>query len=131
MIRRTLLAVLSASLLALAVSLPAQAQDYVEGEHYDVISPAIRGSSDKIEVTEFFWYGCGHCYNFEPMLEQWKKTLADDVAFTGSPAVWNKPMELHARAFYTAQALGVMDTMHNVIFQAMNVVRRTSFGAWK
>ena len=106
----------------------AQAQDgdnWVEGTHYDVITPAIRTAEpSKIEVTEFFWYGCGHCYNFEPMLEQWKKTLADDVVFIGSPAVWNKPMELHARAFYTAQALGVMDTMHPVIFQAMNVDRK-------
>ena len=105
-----------------------QAQDgdnWVEGTHYDLITPAIRTTDpDKIEVTEFFWYGCGHCYNFEPMIGQWKKTLADDVVFIGSPAVWNKPMELHARAFYTAQALGVMDTMHPVIFQAMNVDRK-------
>ncbi|EED32072.1 thiol-disulfide isomerase and thioredoxin [gamma proteobacterium NOR5-3] len=107
-------------------ALTAQAQDenYVAGEHYDVISPAIRGSSDKIEVTEFFWYGCGHCYNFEPQLSQWKKGLADDVVLTGSPAMWNALMEVHAKAFYAAEALGVMDKMHMPLFQAINVDRK-------
>lgn len=113
--------ILALSLLVLA-PVAAQAEEWKEGEHYDLITPPLRSSgSDKIEVTEFFWYGCGHCYNFEPMITQWKKNLGDDVKFIGSPAVWNKPMELHARAYYTAEVLGVLDTMHPVLFQAMNV----------
>jgi thiol:disulfide interchange protein DsbA len=125
MIKRLLL---SLSLLVitpiLAVAEDA-AQSYVEGTHYDLITPAVRTADpDKIEVAEFFWYGCGHCYTFEPMIEQWKKSLPDDVDFHGSPAIWNAQMELHARAFYTAQVLGVMDTMHTVLFQAMNVDRK-------
>jgi thiol:disulfide interchange protein DsbA len=101
------------------------AQSYVEGTHYDLITPAVRTADpDKIEVAEFFWYGCGHCYTFEPMIEQWKKSLPDDVGFHGSPAIWNAQMELHARAFYAAEVLGVLDTMHPVIFQAMNVDRK-------
>ena len=110
--------------LSLLVFMPllATAQNYVEGENYDLISPAVRTADPaRIEVVEFFWYGCGHCYNFEPLITAWKKTLADDVDFQGSPAIWNKPMELHARAFYTAQVLGVFDTMHPALFQAMNV----------
>ncbi len=100
-------------------------QSWEEGKHYDLITPAIRTADPaKIEVTEFFWYGCGHCYNFEPVISQWKKTLADDVVFRGSPAAWNKPMELHAKAYYAAEVLGVLDTMHLVIFQAMNVDRK-------
>lgn len=108
-------------------SLPAVVaqEQFEEGTHYELISPVVRTANpDKIEVAEFFWYGCGHCYTFEPMLAQWKKTLAEDVDFQGSPAVWNKKMELHARAFYAASALGVLDTMHPVIFQAMNVDRK-------
>jgi thiol:disulfide interchange protein DsbA len=98
---------------------------FVAGTHYDLISPAIRTADpDKIEVVEFFWYGCGHCYTFEPSITQWKRNLADDVDFRGSPAIWNKPMELHARAFYTAQVLGVSDKLHLPIFQAMNVDRK-------
>jgi thiol:disulfide interchange protein DsbA len=125
MIKRLLL---SLSLLVitpiLAVAEDA-AQSYVEGTHYDLITPAVRTADpDKIEVAEFFWYGCGHCYTFEPMIEQWRKSLPDDVDFHGSPAIWNAQMELHARAFYTAQVLGVMDTMHTVLFQAMNVDRK-------
>lgn len=112
---------LSLSLLVFTPLL-ATAQNYVEGENYDLISPPVRTADPaRIEVVEFFWYGCGHCYNFEPLITAWKKTLADDVDFQGSPAIWNKPMELHARAFYTAQVLGVFDTMHPALFQAMNV----------
>jgi thiol:disulfide interchange protein DsbA len=97
-------------------------QAWQEGTHYDLISPAVRTADpSKVEVVEFFWYGCGHCYTFEPLVSRWKKTLPDDVEFKGSPAVWNKPMELHAAMFYTADVLGVKETMHTVLFQAMNV----------
>ncbi|MEM9396084.1 MAG: thiol:disulfide interchange protein DsbA/DsbL [Pseudomonadota bacterium] len=124
--RSLFFALLSTTLLL--VSSWAQAEDYVEGEHYDVISPAIRGSSEKIEVTEFFWYGCGHCYNFEPQLAQWKKSLPDDVVLNGSPAIWNSLMEIHAKAFYTAEVLDVLDKVHMPIFQAINVDRKRLSG---
>ena len=114
---------LSAALL-LAFVMPAQAEDYVAGEDYDLISPAIRASSDKIEVTEFFWYGCGHCYNFEPQLAQWKKSLPDDVVVVGSPAMWNGLMEVHAKAFYAAEALDVLEQVHMPLFQAINIDRK-------
>jgi thiol:disulfide interchange protein DsbA len=125
MIKRLLLS-LSLVVFAPLSALAEQSSDKsVEGTHYDLITPAIRTvEPDKIEVAEFFWYGCGHCYNFEPMIVQWKKTLADDVNFVGSPAMWNPLMELHAKAFYAADALGVLDTMHPVLFQAMNVDRK-------
>ena len=119
----TLAAACSLALGAL-ISAPSHADDYVEGEHYDVISPAVRASSEKIEVTEFFWYGCGHCYNFEPQLSQWKKSLPEDVELKGSPAIWNRLMEIHAKAFYTAEVLGVLDQVHMPIFQALNVDRK-------
>jgi len=102
------------------------AKTYVIGTDYDLISPAVRTADPgKIEVVEFFWYGCGHCYTFEPVLEQWKKTLPEDANFRGVPAIWQEKMELHAKAYYTAEALGVLDKMHLVIFQAMNVDRKT------
>jgi len=102
-----------------------EATVYTEGEHYDLITPAIRTANpDKIEVVEFFWYGCGHCYNFEPVIGQWKKSLPDDVEFKGSPAVWAPQMELHSKMFYAAEVLGVSDTMHLILFQAMNVDRK-------
>mgnify|MGYP001815189508 CR=1 FL=1 len=117
----TLSLVVFAPLLACAQ----EGSSYEAGKHYDVISPAIRTAApDKIEVAEFFWYGCGHCYTFEPVVGQWKKTIADDVSFRQIPAMWGGAMELHARAFYAAQALGVDEKMNPVLFQAMNVDRK-------
>lgn len=125
MIKRLLLSLAALAPVVLWVASPSgvvAAEEYVEGTHYELISPAVRtADSEKIEVAEFFWYGCGHCYTFEPVLTQWKKGLADDVDFRGSPAIWNAKMEIHASAFYTAEVLGVLDTMHPIIFQAMNV----------
>lgn len=113
------------AVVALQFSYLATAEEWVEGEHYDVISPAVRGASDgKIEVMEFFWYGCGHCYNFEPQIVQWKKSLPEDVVVKGSPAMWNGLMEIHAKAFYAADVLNVLDKMHMPLFQAINVDRR-------
>lgn len=103
----------------------APAADYEEGKHYTVITPALRTTNpEAVEVAEFFWYGCSHCYTFESMISPWKKKLADDVVFRGIPAVWRQGMDLHAQAYYTAEALGVMDPMHEVIFKAMNVDRK-------
>jgi thiol:disulfide interchange protein DsbA len=125
MIKRLLLSLSLLVVTPLIAVAEEAAQNYLVGTNYDLITPAVRTADpDKIEVAEFFWYGCGHCYTFEPMIEQWKKSLPDDVAFHGSPAIWNAQMELHARAFYAAEVLGVLDTMHPVIFQAMNVDRK-------
>lgn len=120
---------LTLSLLAFGLSCSAEesaaGKTFIEGTHYDVINPPVRAvSPDTIEVAEFFWYGCSHCYSFEPMLEQWKKNRPEDVSFRGIPAVWRDVMVLHAKAYYAAEALGVLDTMHPVIFQAMNVDRK-------
>ncbi len=97
-------------------------QKYVAGTHYQVLDTPVRTSQpNKIEATEVFWYGCSHCYTFESAIIPWSKTLAEDVNFIKSPAIWHPSMALHARAFYTAKALGVLDTLHSVIFQEMNL----------
>lgn len=130
MIKKLLLtlSLLAFSLTCAAAEEAAKAEtpkEYVAGTDYDVINPPVRSVDPaKIEVAEFFWYGCGHCYSFEPMIEPWKKKLPADVSFRGIPAVWQGNMELHAKAYYTAEALGVLDTMHPVLFQAMNVDRK-------
>ena len=119
-------AIASAAALTLSVGCFGQsAAQWQPGEHYDLIKPSVRvGSADEVVVTEFFWYGCGHCYTFEPLLEAWEKTLPDGARLQGSPAMWNAPMELHAKAFYVAEALGVMATLHPAIFEAMHVQRQ-------
>ena len=102
----------------------AVAERYEAGKHYEVLpSPVVTRDKNKIEVVELFWYGCSHCFNFEPMLLSWKKTLDDDVDFHQMPAMWNATMKLHAQAFYTARALDVLDKVHMPIFNAMHVER--------
>lgn len=103
---------------------PTIEDNYKEGEHYDLVVPPFRTANpDKIEVREFFWYGCGHCYSFEPLLTAWKKNLANYVDFQPSPAIWNGTMKFHAQVFFAIEALGLGDTMHKAIFQAMHVDR--------
>ena len=125
MFKRLLLSIPLLLLGPLACTAQESAESYAEGTHYSLIIPAVRTANPaKIEVVEFFWHGCSHCYNFEPILNQWKKNLADDVDFRGSPAVWNAGMELHAKAYYVAEVLGVLDKLHLALFQAMNVDRK-------
>jgi thiol:disulfide interchange protein DsbA len=94
------------------------------GERFIRIAQQVRTANpDKIEVVEVFWYGCSHCFDFEPMLEVWKKQLPADVDFKRSPAMWNDLMVVHAKAYFTAEALGVLDKIHKQIFKAINVDR--------
>jgi thiol:disulfide interchange protein DsbA len=112
------------SLLALlAFFLPLMAHaEYQAGKHYVLLDAPVRTrDSEKIEVVEVFWYGCGHCYSFEPLVKQWKKLAGDDVDFWMSPAMWGGNMKIHAQAFYAAKALGKFDQLHGPIFTEMNV----------
>jgi len=99
---------------------------YEQGLHYERFTNAQGTSSapDKIEVAEVFWYGCPHCYSFEPYLTEWKKTLGPDISFIKLPVMWNPTNEIHARLFYTAQALGILDQAHGDIFQAIHTNRQ-------
>lgn len=117
-------ALLKISLLfALAISGAAMAQPalYVEGTHYDVLEKPVRTADpNKIEVIEIFWYGCPHCYAFEPLIESWAKSLPADVAFVRSPGMWNALMETHAQIFYAAQELNVLDKIHGAAFNEIH-----------
>ncbi len=75
---------------------------------------------NKIEVIEFFWYGCPHCYNLEPIIETWLKKLPSDVQFRRVPAVFNPRWEHDAEIFYTFDALGVLDKVHKPFFDAIH-----------
>ncbi len=88
------------------------------GTHYTRLSPTQPTSSnpDQIEVAEVFWYGCPHCFEFDPMLEQWRTQQPGYVNFVRVPAVWNPVLQLHARAFYTAELLGKGAEMHGEFF---------------
>jgi thiol:disulfide interchange protein DsbA len=107
-------------LMAFAGDVPAASEKYIAGTHYQVIPVAVRTANpDKIEVNEVFWYGCPHCMHFEPALEPWVKSLSADVDFERTPAIWRPNMEAHARIYYAAKQLGVLETMHPIVFKAM------------
>ena len=98
---------------------------WVEGQHYQTLNPPVAvGRGTDVVVTEFFWYGCGHCYTFEPMLTAWGKQLPEGAVLQPSPAVWNDAMRIHAKAYYLTEVLGVKETVHPVIFDAMHVDRK-------
>ena len=87
---------------------------------YETLSPAQpTQNQDKVEVIEFFWYGCSHCYSLEPDMEKWLKNKPDNVEFIRQPAVFSKPWADHAKAYFTAEALGVVDKVHADFFDAI------------
>ncbi|MFZ8952679.1 MAG: thiol:disulfide interchange protein DsbA/DsbL [Gammaproteobacteria bacterium] len=103
----------------------AQNSEFVLGTHYQRLSPTQPTSSspDQVEVAEIFWYGCPHCYTFDPYLENWKETLAEDVNFIRIPAVWNNVLQTHAKVYFTAELLDVIDEVHTPIFREIHVNR--------
>lgn len=95
---------------------------YSEGDHFRRLTTSQGTSSapDKIEVAEIFWYGCPHCYNFEPVLKEWKQQVPADVSVVKIPVIWNPTNQVHARIMYTAEALGVLDKIHPATFDSMH-----------
>lgn len=97
------------------------AGDPVEGKNYRAVANPVKPDDPKrITVEEFFWYGCPHCYHLEPEVEAWLKTKPADVDFVRVPNTLGRPIgELHQRAFYIAQALGILDKTHRPLFDAI------------
>jgi len=100
-----------------------QTWKFSQDKHYTMLTTAQGTSSpaNVIEVTEVFWYGCPHCFNFDPYLKKWEKTLPDNVNFVRLPVMWNPTNQIHARMFYTAEALGKLDEMHEAIFREIHI----------
>jgi thiol:disulfide interchange protein DsbA len=93
----------------------------VAGRNYTVLDPALPvESADKIEVLEFFWYGCPHCYNLQPYMEKWVKTLPADVQLRRVPAIFNQRWARDAYTFYAFEALGVLEKVHRPFFDAIH-----------
>lgn len=105
-----------ASLMLMCLSMTVHADD-----PYTYIVPVQPTQSvDKIEVLEVFWYGCPHCYDFEPHIQKWLKTKADDVEFRRMPGIFNKSWIPHAKAYFTAEKLGVLEKIHGPLFHALH-----------
>jgi len=98
---------------------PVEGRDFVR-----LNSPVAVPAGGKIDVIEFFSYGCPHCYSFEPMLDQWVKRLPPDVAFRRVPATFNPTFEGYARLFYALEAIGQVEALHKRVFAAIHVQRQ-------
>lgn len=97
----------------------AQTARYVDGTHFRELAIPAPTSTGKIEVLEVFWYGCPHCYSFEPLVNNWADAAPDDVEFLRLPAVFNNLQKAHAQLYYTCDALGILDKIHGPIFDTM------------
>lgn len=87
---------------------------------YETITPAQpTQNADKVEVIEFFWYGCPHCYSLEPSMLEWLKNKPANVEFIRQPAVFSDLWGKHAKAFFTAEALDVGEKVHADLFDAI------------
>jgi len=113
---------------AVAQSTPAPATPipsrWVEGKHYLTLLPAqpTTVAPDRVEVVEVFWYGCGHCFHFDPTVEAWRKTKKPAyVEFTRVPVMWNEVTRAHARLFYTIDKLGRREELHPLVFREIHI----------
>ncbi|MBI4124292.1 MAG: thiol:disulfide interchange protein DsbA/DsbL [Betaproteobacteria bacterium] len=111
---------LFAFLIAALVVAPAMVASQPRGAYTELKPPQQTPAGGKIDVIEFFWYGCIHCYNLEPALEGWLKKLPPDAQFRRVPAVFNARWEHDARIFYAFEALGLTDKLHRPFFDAIH-----------
>jgi protein dithiol oxidoreductase (disulfide-forming) len=96
----------------------------VEGTHYVRLSqpaPSSPAAGKKIEVVEFFWYGCPHCNALEPALEAWIARLPADVDFKRVPAGFTAQYQIAQKVFYALEEMGQLEAMHKRIFAAIHV----------
>jgi thiol:disulfide interchange protein DsbA len=116
-IARVLHAIAAMVLLAAGV---ASAQP-VAGRDYQLVKPPQpTEAGNKVEMTEFFWYGCPHCYSLQPSLKAWLKRKPADVEFRRMPAVFQESWVPLTRVYYTLEAMGLVEKLHHDVFTAIH-----------
>ena len=122
--KKILQATLLVTLLPFGSASFGQIERFVAGTHYqEIANPVNTNDSSKVEVIEAFWYGCSHCFRFEPLIADWEDNTPDYVDFVRFPALWNGLMKVHAQVYYAAEALDSLEVLHEPIFNAINVER--------
>lgn len=115
------LAVLILALFASKAVAAERDMEPVAGRDYALVVPKQPvQTGNKIEVLEIFWFGCPHCYALEPYLDKWLTTTAQDVEFRRMPGIFRESWVPHAKAFYTAKELGVLDNIYQPLFDAIH-----------
>lgn len=97
-------------------------QSFSEGREYLALDKPlpVEAPAGKVEVVEFFWYYCPHCYNFEPQLQAWLKNKPANVVFRRVPVAFNSGMEVHQRTYYALEALGKVEALQQPLFDAIH-----------
>lgn len=115
-------ALLARFALPLVIVLSSSAGRAQEPEFSRLPNPQRTETPGKIEVIEFFWYGCLHCNRLEPMVEAWEKKLPKDVVLRREHVVWpgRKETELHARLFLALRAMKLLEAQHRAVFDAIH-----------
>ena len=108
------------TLCLLCFTFAAQAEEYKEGVQYQRITQQATDSGNKVEVLEFFWYGCPHCNAFDPILEKWIENKPSNTEFKRVPAVFRPEWKVHARTYYALQVMGAGEKYHGKIFKEMH-----------
>jgi thiol:disulfide interchange protein DsbA len=120
------LAVVIGFVAAPFMTVSAMPEAYVEGTHYVKTNQrlATTTSDNQIEVVELFSYSCPHCFRLDPLVMEWKKTLPENVKFVHVPAIFRDSWLQLARVFYAAEAMGELERLHPVIFNAIHVEKK-------
>ncbi len=110
---------LLASALSSVTGLTYAAEPYVAGKHYFNVVPPVRTSANQIEVFLFFAYFCPHCIQFEPIVQEWAKTLPKDVVLRVCPVAWRPSMLPFTQAYFALEALDLHDKLHMKFFESV------------
>lgn len=114
------LAFLAAAVLSLSVQ--AAGPEAFEGHDYTRLKTAQPvATGKKVEVLEFFWYRCPHCFQLEPGLNKWLKTLPRDVQVRRVPAVFRDDWMPGAKLYYTLEQMNLLDKLHHKVFDAYHL----------
>ena len=90
-------------------------------QKYVQISEQAQTESDKIVIYEFFWYGCPHCYNIEPTINNIESNLDKDTILIKVPVALRDSWELHAKAYYALQQMKLDDNLHEKVFAEIHI----------
>lgn len=112
-------------LLAVTFMTLVSAEEFKVRKDYEVLAfPQPVETGSKIEVREFFWYGCTHCYTVEPVLSHWLRSLPKNAQFIRTPGTY-KPWQFLGQVYYTMEALDLVDKLHKPMFNAIQKDNRT------
>lgn len=114
---------MAATTAAASAAGTAAATPWQEGVNYTRLVPAQPTSvpPGQVEVLEFFWYGCPHCYAIDPLVESWRKTKPAYISFSRVPVMWSEGHRSTARLYYTLESMGKLDQLHGEVFKEIHV----------